>query len=382
MKTHSTPYRFLLLLVVVSILPLAVFAQSDGETELIPAPTGPYMVGTISRYFMDSEREEDFTTDTTDKRELMVQFWYPAEVEDGAIPEPYMPHSDLIIPEFNAIFSTLGIELALSPDKFAVLQSHASLDALPSEDQSAYPVLMFSHGWTSTPIFFSSQLEEMASHGYVVAAINHTYASTATVFPDGREVTFSDFISDPTALAQIAAEDQIFIVNQLEVLNADDILTGRLNLEQLGSFGQSMGGNAATFACYLDSRFDACINEDGFVEEGDVVREGLDQPFMFMHSENYPGLNDRLYQQLRGPAYSLIFNGLFHVNFSDLPLWPDIAPLHEASLISDIDEVRSIQLTNAYVLAFFDKYLKGENEPLLDGPSPDYPEVDFQARNT
>jgi hypothetical protein len=33
------------------------------------------------------------------------------------------------------------------------------------------------------------------------------------------------------------------------------------------------------------------------------------------------------------------------------------------------------------LLAFFDKHLKGLATPLLDGPSPDYPEVVFMSRH-
>ena len=41
---------------------------------------------------------------------------------------------------------------------------------------------------------------------------------------------------------------------------------------------------------------------------------------------------------------------------------------------------RAVQVVNAYLLAFFDEHLKGEQSPLLDGPSPDYPEVSIEVR--
>lgn len=46
-----------------------------------------------------------------------------------------------------------------------------------------------------------------------------------------------------------------------------------------------------------------------------------------------------------------------------------------------IDPSRMAEITTAYTLAFFGKHLKGEASPLLDGPSPEYPEVEFQSRN-
>ena len=35
-----------------------------------------------------------------------------------------------------------------------------------------------------------------------------------------------------------------------------------------------------------------------------------------------------------------------------------------------------------HTIAFFNKYLKGMDEPLLDGPSDAYPEVQISSRNT
>jgi platelet-activating factor acetylhydrolase isoform II len=222
----------------------------------------------------------------------------------------------------------------------------------------------------------------MASHGYIVAAINHTYSSAVTLFPDGRVVAFN--VHEPQGLLQIIAEDQIFVANQLHTLAEGDpksLFTGRLNLEQLGIFGQSLGGSAAILACYRDTHFRACASEDGAVED-QVIRDGLDRPFMFLSADDHPDLPDRFYERLSGPAHTLIIDGFRHADFTDLPLWPDMTPLVEASVIGSNDRLRAVQIINVYLVAFFDHYLKGQDEPLLGGPSADYPEVDFRSRNT
>lgn len=36
---------------------------------------------------------------------------------------------------------------------------------------------------------------------------------------------------------------------------------------------------------------------------------------------------------------------------------------------------RALEVVNAYSLAFFDRQLKGRQAPLLDGPSPEFPEA-------
>ena len=50
--------------------------------------------------------------------------------------------------------------------------------------------------------------------------------------------------------------------------------------------------------------------------------------------------------------------------------------------LGDATGLEAVEALNAYLLAFFDTYLKGERSPLLDGPSADYPDVRFQSRNT
>jgi predicted dienelactone hydrolase len=377
--------RLLFVSILLSVLPLFTLAQDGDATTVLPMPSGPYRIGTLSRYWIDEARTERFTANPDDKRELMVQFWYPAEVEEGATPAPYLPNSDLVVTQFNTIFNNLrGANIALSPEKFASLQSHAFLDVPIANDQTTYPILVVSHGLAAVPAFLSTQIEELASHGYIVAAINHTYLSTATVFPDGRVVTM-DPLAYGNALFTTWAEDAVFVLDQLEAMNTNDpegIFNGRLNMDQVGALGFSFGGTTATLACWMDSRFRAGVNEDGPVV-GEVLTAGLDQPFMFMHAEGYTGANEYTYGRLRGPAYDVVFsNGFLHGNFSDAPLWPDNEPLIAASEIGAMDGLRSAQLTNAYVLAFFDRYLKGEDEPLLDGLSSEYPEATIRSRNT
>jgi hypothetical protein len=374
--------RCLLFVFVLSMFPLFTLAQSEEEISQFPAPTGPYSVGTTTRYFVDATRDEPHTIDTNDKRELMVQFWYPAEIEEDVTPAPYIQDSEVLIPAFNTAFSAVtGIDLSLDVATFANLPSHAFPDVSLSSNRPDYPVLIFSPGYTGIPEFWSTQLEEMSSHGYIVAGINHTYSSAASIFPDGRVL---EFIADePLRLIEIIEEDQIFVANQLQLLAADDpegMFTGRLNLEQMGIFGQSLGGSAAILACYRDIHFRACVSEEGAVEDS-IISDGLDRPFMFLFADDHPDLPDRFYDRLKGPTYTLIIESFRHVDFSDFPLWPDITPLVEASLIGNNDGLRSVQIVNAYLLAFFDKYLKDEGALLLDGPSEDYPEVDFQLRN-
>ncbi|MCI0712333.1 MAG: hypothetical protein L0154_19420, partial [Chloroflexi bacterium] len=327
------------------------------------------------------------------KRELMVQVWYPADVEVGAAPAAYLPDSSLMVNEFNTVIKVL-YNLLLDSDLAASLEfrSYAFSDAPISSAQNSYPVLIFSHGLGGFPALYSAQLEEMASHGYIVFAIFHTYLTPITIFPDGRMVTFSlprslDFYPG-IDIHRIASEDQIFVANQLQALNnvTDNVFAGKMDLESLGVFGHSMGGSAAVFSCYNDSRFHACLNEDGFSNLLYEMNRGILQPSVYMQKEINPDSMTNIYRSVRGPGYNLIIDGFGHLSFADFVWGPISSPDGEDILhriwTGNIDGLRATRIVRAYLLAFFDTYLKGENNALLDGPSVDYPEVNFQSRNS
>jgi hypothetical protein len=212
--------------------------------------------------------------------------------------------------------------------------------------------------------------------------INHTFSTLATIFPDGRVVGHQfphvlDSVRD-----QIWVQDHVFVLDQLEVLNTDDpeaMFTGRLNLDQIGIFGFSSGGTVASAVCWLDHRCKAFISEDGDFGPTTYGKE-FDQPFMIMHAG--PPLFNVNYEYARGPAYNLSFAGFEHGHFADYAVIFEALANDGVLPNEDGEGKQVVQVVNAYVLAFFDRHLKGELVPLLDGPSTDYPEVDFAARNT
>ncbi len=59
--------------------------------------------------------------------------------------------------------------------------ANAYLEADPVQDGSLFPVLVFSHGWEGFKEQNIYQVEELASNGYVVMGISHTYGSMLTL---------------------------------------------------------------------------------------------------------------------------------------------------------------------------------------------------------
>ena len=381
----------------------------------LPQPSGPYAVGSTSFRLVDTNREEILTAEPSDNRELLVQVWYPAEPVADTNVSPYWENAHIY-------GSLLADFLGMPPFLFehlALVQTHTYPQAPIATGAPSYPVLVFSHGYVGLVSQNTVQMEELASHGYVVFSIAHTYETLVSVYPDGDIVPYSDdhctafleeiketsplwepMTEEGTNTAEkeelvrqlweasplmeesisIWTDDTIFVLDELERLNAkDSIFVGRLDLSKLGVFGMSFGGATAGQVCLVDSRCRAGINMDG-LQYGDIPDDGIvSRPFMVMYGDESEGINDFLYERITDTAYSVTVAGARHFNYSDFGLFSPVFKM--AGFVGPIDGERMAEITSAYTLAFFDKHLKGEDVSLLEGPSSDYPEVTVEIRN-
>jgi len=411
-------------LIIVLLLSSGMFAWLFPMFEL-PQPSGPFAVGVSEFHMIDHSRPETYTPDPSDVRELMVQVWYPAEPDKDASPSPYWRHAKVRSTELSRglgmpsfLFSHLGL-----------IPTHSFWDAQLSAEQQEYPVLIFSHGfgqgWAAQN---TSLMETLASHGYIIFGIDHAYVGMATIYPDGRLAAFDtdtfsgmDGPPDPETAAlveemmassnwqeqaalleklmakmpegvdvamnealEIWAADQLFVLGELGKLHSgareDDPngrFKGRLDLSRLGIFGMSFGGSTSLENCVADRRCKAGINMDGF-QGPQMELPPLERPFMFMNSENSLLFN-AMFDIALGPTYAVNIGGSQHLNYADFSI---MSPLYQMTgILGPIDGYRMLEITEAYVLAFFDKYLKGQAAPLLDSPADDFTEVDFKKKN-
>ncbi len=268
-------------------------AQERGPITL-PSPTGPFPVGHIGFQWVDDKRPEPMGKDRSSKRQILVHVWYPAETDTRKQPTPYLQN-------YRTLISALG-EQSLEKEFGAAhaslmagkLLSHSVLNSKPARTAGKLPVLLFSHGVNTLALEYTAQLEDLASHGYLVAAIDHVYDSLATVFPDGRVVRFAAEAwkqggrEHENERLTVWAEDLRFALNQLAKCNSDQrcSLHGRMDLDRVGAFGHSVGARATARACQQDARIKACINEGaldrGFPFAADANGHSMDQPFLMI----------------------------------------------------------------------------------------------------
>ena len=180
-----------------------------------PTPSGPYEIGTLTYYWVDANRADIFSTVANARRELMVQIWYPAK----AIAIPPLPRAPYV--------------------------------------QNAYALARALARQKNLSITLFGQLKYITSHA-----------------------TFGAPVADAKPIVPFLAADVSFTINQLAALNQADpnaILTGRLNLLSVGTFGISLGGIVGSEACRIEPRLRACLFMDAPMPV-DVVELGLPLP--------------------------------------------------------------------------------------------------------
>jgi predicted dienelactone hydrolase len=380
-----------------------------------PRPSGPYDIGTLSYHWVDADRPEVFSADPDARRELMVQLWYPAKRSRSSTRAPY-------VTDAPALARAAARQSHLPAFLFTYLK-YVTTNAIPAAsmagDQPSYPVLILLEGLYGFRQANTFQVEELVSHGYIVAAIDQPYIAAAVAFPDGREVAGlapdevqrllrpsisrveSALILNGRALEEgivlYLAQDALFVLDRLAALNQTDpngILTGRLDLGRAGIVGVSLGGIVAAEACRLQPRLRACLIMESRMPAS-VVRAGLRQPVMWitrgaetMQREGWAQADidehqttmRAVFESLRGDGYFVRVDGMFHLDLTDAPCWSPLTA--RLRLTGPIGGKRAHCIINAYSLAFFDRHLKGHSAALLDGPAEQYPEVLFERRQS
>ena len=312
-------------------------------------------------------------------RELMVSLWYPAAPSDGPR-APYMTPA-----ESRLQLTSRGIT-GVPPDALSTVRTNAVTDAAPAGHQRSLPLVVLSPGFTSPRSTLTGLAEDLASHYYVVAGIDHTYESFATAFPDGRVTTClarqgprgSGFWEKVVAGR---AADVSFVLGELTGAHPAWPGAGLIDPSHIAMAGHSAGGAAAVAAMLADSRVQAGLDMDG-ATHARIPARGLSRPFLFLGKQsNYtPGAGgavtswERDWKLLTGWKRWLLVAGAVHASFTDLALLADQTGIDIGAGLSG---VRSLDITRAYVRAFFDQHLRGTPQALLDQPSPRYPEVTF-----
>lgn len=329
------------------------------ESSFLPPLTGLYGVGVKTMHLIDESRFELFTPDDPDDyREMMVQIWYPI---DKQITKPRVEYMDEIT--FAWLKNRSPVPLVTIPDDaYRFVRPHGRLEVPMTEEESLFPLIIFSPGYSGVYQIYTSLIENLVSNGFVVASINHPYVSGVTVFPDGRAIYSTSLPSGDIGIRSVV-EDAKFVLDTLELLNSsDDLFMGRFDLSRVGMFGHSFGGAATSICCYEDERFVCGLTLDG-VFYNNYISQGLDKPFLLMIAEfrfNDANVKEK-YNLLTADAYNVEILGSTHSGFTDVGvLLSHLVPLipHRLLGFGRINPKAHVSIMRSFEQVFFEVYLK------------------------
>jgi dienelactone hydrolase len=344
-------------------------AAAADATPYLPTPTGHRPVGSISLYLKDTSRADPWVPSVT-YRELMVSVFYPAASANG-------PKAQYVTPAESAAMLT-GSGIEAPPDTLSKTRTSSLAEARPAGRD--LPLVVLSPGYLRPRATLTALAEDLASHGYAVALIGHTYENVATSFPDGRTVgCASCAMEHDTAFWQKLeagrATDVSFVLNELTHSKWATLI----DPNRIGMAGHSAGGASVLSAMVADSRIKGGIDIDGAIARPLTPPE-LSRPFMFMSHQLDPATRcaplrtdwEQDWAQMTGWKRWIEVAGTVHPSFTDVGLFAD---QYGVDLGATTTAERTQAITRTYVNAFFDRHLRDRPSSLLDRPSPRYPEV-------
>jgi len=289
-RLRKSLFGGLLVLALISLATSLIFPMYE-----MPEPTGDYLIGTQSFIINDENRLENYGEEVNTYRSFKIQTWYPAQTsEEGAL-EPWLEDGKIVA---RALSRDIGLPFFVL-DHTANIMSNAYKNASISEAEDAYPLIILSHGWRGFKNVHSDLAEELASQGYIVVGIDHTYGSIATVLSDEtvyldedalppRETT-PDFLEHANQLVNTYAGDITTTIDFLESIDETEHslqIASAMDLTTIGLLGHSTGGGADVAVALNDVRIDALLGMDAWVEplEEPLLSEGLDMPSLFLRS--------------------------------------------------------------------------------------------------
>ena len=351
-------------------------AVTFGADQIFPPPafTGAHLVGTKAFHWEDLQREELITSAAGDNRELMVHLFYPTDSTIGDFQTPVVRTQHWTTLSNEQVVSGRVLRRSNYDGVFWPFEHEPAISAA----DASYPVFIFSHGGGGAIERNLFLIGELASRGFVVAAINHTYFTDFVSFPDGRLINGRGFGLDgdpaitPAEEALLAdaqnlwSDDQIFVLEQLIGLGQDPVsgFFGRLDMTRVVAGGFSFGGASAYEAASKDSRIRAVVEGDGTIWQPAGLNIAV--PLLFVQSGG--GAQLSIFNQVNADGYAVLFDGgITHLGIEDASLWWrwDFPTLNPFGARGGEDALRTIGLVSG---EFLRKYLDGSPAPSLDDP--------------
>ncbi|KAK2031944.1 platelet-activating factor acetylhydrolase [Colletotrichum zoysiae] len=336
--------------------------------EQIPAPTGKYNVG-AQRFVIPFLNGEDPVWPNGISTEYLATLYYPT-ADEKPYPKPYLE------PELADLYAALW-NFNISHLTSTVRWNASYLD------EGTGPTLLFGPGGWGPPTDGNYiVISDLVSHGYVVAAFDHIFEQPFLRYPNGTGVyglspAFNNYTNEwVEKLHATRVKHQLHFIDHFPSLVAD--LKAPFKTDDYGAFGVSIGGSAALTVALESDAVAAAINVDGtiFGRLNSTSDSDLKKPSLILGFQNHNANTDRTWNNYRawqtGWWRLLSVDGTMHGDWSDRTIWKLFGTTRP---LGPIDGNRMVNISRTFIKAFFDKNFLGTEQPLLDTPSADFPEV-------
>jgi hypothetical protein len=347
----------------------------------LPPPTGNYDVG-VKKYTIPYVNSNDTTWPGGISTLFIATIIYPTKAKPSHRSRPYLDPVTAILYESNYqfTFNTLS----------SITENFLVKDAPPIKN-SKFPTLVFSPGGGGPPIeVYTLLLSDLASHGYIIIATDHPYEQPFVRYPNGTgiiglPITYPYTLPLLEGIQKDRIEDTSALLDYLPTLSKK--FGAPINNTHIGAFGHSIGGAAAIGSILSDPRISSVINMDGsFWSPLDANSSAIDvkKPLLLLGQGPHDGAPVELDNWITfirwqtGWWREILVRDSLHLDFSDTAFWKTMPPWKSSSF-GTVDGMRMIGVTRAVVKAFFDFTLLGEEEGILDGPSSEWPELNYYA---
>ncbi len=198
-------------------------------------------------------------------RELLVDIYYPSN--DDTKPNQLFRNASTNWGEtvINYLNRTWDINLP------SFLFSHLNLSFLdvgvdlePIKGQ--LPVVVYTHGWAGEKIFATDQLINIASHGYIVIALDHTGLAMFTELPSGT-IYNTGSSEASTKVFDVMKEMSVDIQNTLSHV---ENLNYKINLDDVSIIGHSTGGGSAYLYCRTNKCSTLILQDQGYEDDNSI----------------------------------------------------------------------------------------------------------------
>jgi predicted dienelactone hydrolase len=260
-----------------------------------------------------------------------------------------------------------GLVTALAPDA-------------PAAGCAAYPMIVFSHGFGGCGTQSLFLTESLARAGYIVVAPDHKDAGCKVDQP--REGMRFERAEEPFRQPQkwddsTYRDRQRDIRTVLNEIPRQPAFGKQIDADRIGMAGHSLGGYTAAamagaWPSWRDGRIKAALLLSPYVEPF-LFKEtlgGIRVPVMYQGGDRDFGITPQVrkpggaYDQTRPPKYFAEFHSTGHLGWTILicqPYGAVPACMDQSARAREIDE---------YGVAFFNHYLKGRPEGILERPNP------------